>query len=389
MMAVARRARLARGHADRRRQVALLPGAGTAERARHRRRLAADLADERPGRRPARVRRGGGAAQQLAAQRRAARDRARCARRQDQAAVRLAGAPGHRHAFATCSGAPTCARSPSTKRTASATGATTSARSTASFAICARRFPRPRCTRTRPRRRRRCGSDIAEQLALRDPVVLVGDFDRPNLTYRVLPRTDEWQQVLDVVERHHGEAGIIYCIRRRDVDSLSREAARARGSPPSPITPACRRRSGARRRTSSRRRNAISSSPPSPSGWASTARTSASSCTPAMPKSIEHYQQESGRAGRDGLEAECVLLYSARRRHRLADDARARRRRRRARSRVRRVGDAPRARSRPLLLRAPPAATARWSSISASSTPPTTATPATSASAKRRTCPMR
>src|SRR5213075_937649 len=47
--------------------------------------------------------------------------------------------------------------------------------------------------------------DIAEQLALRDPLVLVGDFDRPNLTYRVLPRVDEWKQVVDVVDRHRGE----------------------------------------------------------------------------------------------------------------------------------------------------------------------------------------
>src|SRR5256886_13425185 len=69
---------------------------------------------------------------------------------------------------------------------------------------------------------------IAQQLALRDALVLVGAFVRPNLTYRVLPRHDEWTQVLAVLERHKGEAGIIYCIRRRDVDALA-EKLRKKG----------------------------------------------------------------------------------------------------------------------------------------------------------------
>src|SRR5437660_1947024 len=59
--------------------------------------------------------------------------------------------------------------------------------------------------------------DIIEQLGLHDPEVLVGNFDRPNLAYRVLPRHDLMKQVLEVLDRHPGEAGIIYCIRRADV----------------------------------------------------------------------------------------------------------------------------------------------------------------------------
>ena len=70
--------------------------------------------------------------------------------------------------------------------------------------------------------------DIAEQLGLHDPALLVGDFDRPNLIYRVLPRHDETRQVIDVIERHRGEAGIVYCPRRRDVDSLT-EKLRKKG----------------------------------------------------------------------------------------------------------------------------------------------------------------
>src|SRR5688572_21635048 len=63
--------------------------------------------------------------------------------------------------------------------------------------------------------------DIAAQLALRNPVEFVGSFDRPNLLYRVLPRAALKRQLLDVLARHHGEAGIVYCTSRREVDALA------------------------------------------------------------------------------------------------------------------------------------------------------------------------
>ena len=67
------------------------------------------------------------------------------------------------------------------------------------------------------------------QLGLRDPDVLVGNFDRPNLTYRVLPRhRSASSRCCEVLERHPDEAGIIYCIRRRDVDELTACAQQAR-----------------------------------------------------------------------------------------------------------------------------------------------------------------
>jgi len=53
-------------------------------------------------------------------------------------------------------------------------------------------------------------ADIAGQLGLCDPAVLVGTFDRPNLIYRVVPRTDRVAQTLAVLGRHQGEAAIVY-----------------------------------------------------------------------------------------------------------------------------------------------------------------------------------
>ena len=59
--------------------------------------------------------------------------------------------------------------------------------------------------------------DIASELRLRDPLVLVGSFDRPNLIYRVLRRGDFHKQLGDVLARHEHEAGIVYCSSRREV----------------------------------------------------------------------------------------------------------------------------------------------------------------------------
>ncbi len=63
--------------------------------------------------------------------------------------------------------------------------------------------------------------DIGAQLGLTDPIELVGSFDRPNLLYRVLPRAMLKRQLLDLLERHRGEAGIVYCTSRKEVDALA------------------------------------------------------------------------------------------------------------------------------------------------------------------------
>src|SRR5258705_2756107 len=63
--------------------------------------------------------------------------------------------------------------------------------------------------------------DIVTELRLRDPKVLVGSFDRPNLIYRVRPRTDRLGQVLAILARHDGESGIVYCSSRKETEALA------------------------------------------------------------------------------------------------------------------------------------------------------------------------
>jgi ATP-dependent DNA helicase RecQ len=151
--------------------------------------------------------------------------------------------------------------------------------------------------------------DIVQQLGLRDPLILVGDIDRPNLTYRILPRRNELAQIEEVLARHPSEAGIVYCIRRKDVDHVSEELVR-RGHRAVAYHAGMSQeeRRDAQEAFASERTDLVVATVAFGMGIdRSNVRFVIHTGTP---KSIEHYQQETGRAGRDGLGAECVLFYS-------------------------------------------------------------------------------
>jgi len=156
----------------------------------------------------------------------------------------------------------------------------------------------------------RVRADIVQQLRLTNPTVLVGRFDRPNLVYRVIPRVDEQQQVREILGRHHGEAAIVYCISRKNTEALAdflQEHHIKAQAYHAGLAPDVRRRT--QDAFAEERIDVVVATVAFGMGI----DRSNVRCVihAAMPKSIEHYQQETGRAGRDGLEAECALLYSA------------------------------------------------------------------------------
>jgi ATP-dependent DNA helicase RecQ len=151
--------------------------------------------------------------------------------------------------------------------------------------------------------------DILSQLGLRSPIELVGSFDRPNLLYRVVARSAIKKQIQDVMARHRDEAGIIYCQSRRDVDGLA-EWLSDTGVRAVPY------HAGLDDETRHRNQDGFLNEDVDvvvatvAFGMGIDRSDVRFVIHAGAPQSLEHYQQESGRAGRDGLEAECVLIYS-------------------------------------------------------------------------------
>ncbi len=152
--------------------------------------------------------------------------------------------------------------------------------------------------------------DIVRELGLRAPEILVGSFDRPNLIYRVRRRSNLLQQIREVIDRHANDPGIIYCIRRADVEEI---AAHLTGLGYQALPYHAGMTDEDRRRNqeafiNDRARIIVATVAFGMGIDKSDVRYVIHA---AAPKSLESYQQESGRAGRDGLDAECWMFFSA------------------------------------------------------------------------------
>jgi len=152
--------------------------------------------------------------------------------------------------------------------------------------------------------------DIVEQLGLKTAEFLVGSFDRPNLVYRVARRSDVLKQVRSVIDANPNESGIIYCITRREVDDLS-DALRRAGYKAKAYHAGLSDHDRNKHQDEFLNDDVQIIVATVAFGMGIDKSNVRYVVHTGAPKSLEHYQQETGRAGRDGLESSCWLLWTA------------------------------------------------------------------------------
>lgn len=155
----------------------------------------------------------------------------------------------------------------------------------------------------------RVREDIEKQLQLKEPAVFVGSFNRANLTYRVIPKESAARQAIAFLKTRKKESGIIYCQSRKACDSLAERLTEEGFS-------ALAYHAGLGDKERSENQELF---------LRDKVRVICATIAFGMginkpnvrfvmhydlPKNIEGYYQETGRAGRDGLPGECVLLFS-------------------------------------------------------------------------------